>query len=297
MTQPLGTSLPVWDRGARDSARGKGMARRLLVFLSYSSSGSFAEKRQAMLRSAKELQNYSLKAIDGRLGRSRDLLFSDDGWVVRYLVADTRKWLLGKRVLLSPLSIDRPDWRTQAVSVRLTKQQIREAPDIAEDAPVSRQHEIELARFYAVPHYWSGPDLWGASSSPYPPPVPTKPEQASAAAGNGHGDPHLRSVREVTGYRIKASDGEIGHLDDVIVDDKTWVIRYLVVDIGRRQNGQLVLLAPTWVTHVDWGTRTVTVGIPKQAILEGPRYDPHEPINRQYETRLYDFHGRPVYWF
>jgi len=249
-----------------------------------------------MLRSAKDLRNYTLKAIDGELGHSRDLLFSDDAWVVRYLVADTRKWLPGKRVLLSPLSIDRPQWRSQTVPVRLTKRQVRDAPDVAEDAPVSRQHEMDLARFYTLPLYWTGPALWGASSSPYLPPEPAKPENAAAASASRDGDPHLRSMREVTGYSIEASDGNVGHVDDFIVDDETWIIRYLVVDAGRWLNGRLVLVAPTWVTHVDWGTRKVAMGIPRQAIAEGPQYDPHQPINREYETRLYDFHGRPFYW-
>jgi hypothetical protein len=91
-------------------------------------------------------------------------------------------------------------------------------------------------------------------------------------------------------------DGEIGRVDDFIVEDETWTIRYVVVDTNKWLPGKRVLTAPAWVTRVDWGSHQVSVGVTKQAIEEGPKYDPSTPINRGYEARLYDFHGRPVYW-
>ena len=42
----------------------------------------------------------------------------------------------------------------------------------------------------------------------------------------------LRSLNEIIGYRIEASDGELGRAKDFSFDDLSWVVRYLVVDTG-----------------------------------------------------------------
>lgn len=44
------------------------------------------------------------------------------------------------------------------------------------------------------------------------------------------GDTHLRSALEVSGYVIRALDGDLGHVEDVLFDDVNWATRYLVVD-------------------------------------------------------------------
>ena len=116
---------------------------------------------------------------------------------------------------------------------------------------------------------------------------------ATPAAG---GDPHLRSVREVSGYHLAATDGELGHVEDFILDDETWSIRYVVIDTRNWLPGRQVLISPSWVREVDWGLRKVSVDMTKQQVKDSPEYDPKMPINREYEARLYDFYGRTRYW-
>jgi hypothetical protein len=110
------------------------------------------------------------------------------------------------------------------------------------------------------------------------------------------GDPHLRSVGEVAGYHIEASDGEIGHIEDFIFDDETWKIRYVVVDTKNWLPGRKVLVSPLWVEDVSWRKRRVRVDLTQEEIKSSPEYDPTAPVNRQYEERLYDYYGRPRYW-
>ena len=64
-----------------------------------------------MLRSVKSMEGYVLRATDGDIGRCKDFLFDDEFWTVRYMVADTRKWLPGRKVLISPISLESPDWQ------------------------------------------------------------------------------------------------------------------------------------------------------------------------------------------
>jgi hypothetical protein len=128
--------------------------------------------------------------------------------------------------------------------------------------------------------------LYGATA---PEPVQEVPELESA-------DPHLRSAEEVRGYHIQATDHEIGHVEDYIVDDVSWSIRYMVVDTRNWLPGKKVIISPSWIGFVDWCNRSVEVLLTREEVKESPEYDPLTPVNREYEVRLYDFYGRPKYW-
>ncbi len=73
-------------------------------------------------------------------------------------------------------------------------------------------------------------------------------------------DSHLQSTHDVTGYHTEAINGRIGHVEDFIMDDETWAIRYLVVDTRNWWPGKRVLLAPSWILEVEWEQSKVYVG-------------------------------------
>lgn len=247
-----------------------------------------------MLRSSKKISGYMLKAQDGEIGRCKDFLFDDKSWTVRYMVADTGKWLPGRRVLISPISLGEPDWSTNLFPVRLTKKQIENAPGLDEDKPVSRQHEVEYYQYYEWPYYWGGDYAWGAETLPGP--LFYEQIRKDKTAEEISGDEHLRSVDEVSGYHIQATDEEIGHVEDFIVDDKTWNICYIVVDTRNWLPGKKVLISPAWFESIDWADEKVNISLTRQQVENSPEFDPTVPVNREYETKLYDFYGRPKYW-
>ncbi|MCJ7685043.1 MAG: PRC-barrel domain-containing protein [Desulfobacteraceae bacterium] len=248
-----------------------------------------------MLRSVKEIYNYVLEAEDGEIGRCKDFLFDDRFWTVRYMVADTGKWLPGRKVLISPVSLGEPDWNSRLFQVKLTKEQIENSPSIDSDTPVSRRYEIKWFDYYAYPYYWGGAGVWG--TEPYPGPLfSRKRENTEMGPDDDEGDPYLRSATEVMGYHIQATDDEIGHVEDFIFDDETWTIRYMVVDTRNWLPGRKVLVTPDWIDSVDWEESKVRVDLTSEEVKNSPEYDPSAPVNREYELRLYDFYGRPKYW-
>lgn len=249
-----------------------------------------------MLRSVKELTGYVLHAEDGEIGRCKDFLFDDEHWTIRYMVADTGKWLPGRKVLVSPISLGEPDWQARLLPVRLTKKQIEDSPDLDEDAPVSRQYEINWNQYYAWPSYWAGPGIWGPGAYPTTLYAQEREEAGGGEAEEQPEETHVRSVNEVTGYHVAALDGEIGHIDDFIVDEALWVLRFAVIDTRNLLPGKKVLLATRWISSVDWYDRRVIMDLTVDAIKNGPTYDPSTPVNREYEERLYDYYGRPKYW-
>lgn len=246
-----------------------------------------------MLRSMKAILNYGLSATDGDFGAVDDFLFDDRAWTVRYLVANTGGWLRGRLVLISPNALKQPDWHSRRFPVDLTRKQIEESPSILSDAPVARQKELELARHYNWPVYWAIDGLGGFGAAPIV--APLSGPQAEADIVEEGKNPHLRSVREVRGYRVHARDGYVGYVDDFIVDDESWVIRYMVVDTRSWLPGGGVLLACDWIEEVSWDDAKVLVGHSREEIKNSPKYDPSAPVNREHEEVLHDYYGRPRY--
>lgn len=248
----------------------------------------------ATLKSIKEIQGYELGAQDGKIGRSSDFLFDDRSWAVRYIVGDTHKWLPGRKVLISPISIGSAKESTQTLSVGLTKDQIKNSPPLESDAPVSRQYEILFNQYHDWGNYWEGPLAWG--HYPYPRLLQrTKDLQTRVATVEEEN--HLRSTHEVLSYSIAATDTNIGHIEDIIVDEETWIIRYLVVDTSNWLPGsRKVIISPEWVKRVEWANGTAVVNVPSEKIKKSPEYDPNSTLDRDYETALYNFYGLPFYW-
>jgi uncharacterized protein YrrD len=264
-----------------------------------------------MLRSIKDLDDYSVGATDGIIGHVKDFYFDDKAWVIRYLVVNTGSWLAGRKVLVSPISIGRPDWTQKILPVWITQDQVRKSPGIDTAKPVSRQHEKQYFAYYGYPYYWNGGGLWGTGAYPNammpgyagfvatPPAVQSAVEEVYARAAAAHhqdDDLHLRSCTEVMGYRIQATDGAIGHVHGLLVDDETWAIRYIVVDTGHWWDGHQVLVAPQWASDVSWSNRTVSVNVTRQAVKKAPQYDLTALLDREKELSIYNHYGHSGYW-
>jgi len=255
-----------------------------------------------MLRTVKDLQGYAIRATDGVIGEVADFFFDDEDWVIRYLVVDAGTWLRGRHVLISPVAIGHPDWMAQLLPVSITKDQVKNSPDIDTRKPVSRQHETEYLGYYGYPFYWGGAGLWGMGA--YPGSLTTenavqREMQARRRAESrldNDDDSHLRSIKAVTGYHIQATDGEIGHVENMLLDDHTWAIRYLVVDTSNWWGGHHVLVAPQWIQRVSWADATVSVDLTRQAVKDAPPYDSAARLDRQQEMGVYEHYRRPGYW-
>lgn len=254
-----------------------------------------------MLRSIKSLQNSKIIATDGEIGHAEAFYFDDERWTIRYLVVDTTAWRLGPQVLVSPMAIREADFDAGTISLSITREQIRNSPDIDTQKPVARQYEREYLRYYHHPHYWGGVGLWGSETTPAALASPAQTNlqhqvDRQVAQHASTDDAHLRSTREVIGYQVEAADGELGHIGDLVVDDQSWAIRYAVVDTGNWWFGKKVLIAVEWIDDVSWSDSKVTVDLSRQAVKEAPAYDPDTQVDRQWESDYFNHYQRHGYW-
>jgi len=208
-----------------------------------------------MLRSIKQLYGKTLGASDGDIGKVKDFYFDDHQWAVRYVIAETGTWLLGRLVLISPPAFGNFHQDGNRLLVNLTRQQIEKSPPIESHKPVSRQYEEEYNRYYGWPSYWT----------------------EGSHLQNG-GEPHLRSTlalsgyQNFTGYKIQTSDEVIGHATDFIMDDKSWAICHLVVETGHWFSRREIAISPKDIERISYEESKVFVKVTKEAILEAPEY-------------------------
>ena len=80
----------------------------------------------------------------------------------------------------------------------------------------------------------------------------------------------LRNVTHLKGFAIRATDGEIGTVDQFYFDDESWAIRYLVVNTGGWLSGRLVLVSPIALRQAEWQSKRLDVALTKKQIEDSP---------------------------
>jgi len=251
-----------------------------------------------MIRSADSLKRLELRARDGVLGRVKDLYFDDDRWTIRYLIVETGTWLNSRKVLIATSVLDAPDWAGGTIPVNLSTEQVRHSPSLDTEEAVTREQETGLQAHYGWPAYWIGGDYMGALATPMPvveaplhPPIPATAEAAIAAnpavRTAPHGDPRLRRAGAVLGYRLEATDGAAGHIDDLLFEDLTWSIQYLVIDPANWWPGRKVVVSPDWISSVSWAQSRVYIDLTREAVKAAPAYDPDASWDEDYARKLH----------
>lgn len=212
-----------------------------------------------MLHNIKGILGFTVRASDGDVGQVSDLYLDDREWIVRYLIVETGPWLLGRQVLLLPEMVDLPRWQAGEFPVDLTQEQVRNSPDVDLAKPVSRQMEQEVYDYYRwVPYWRTGARALAAAV------------EAQAERERDRGDPHLRSAKEVMGYRVQARDGEIGYIKDFFLEPDHWAIRYVLVNTRNWLPGRDVLIAQQCLNKVDWAESKAYVDLSRQQVQESP---------------------------
>jgi hypothetical protein len=260
----------------------------------------------AMLWRASDIVGRRIAARDGEVGKLDDFLFEDECWIVRWMVVDTGGWLTGRQVLLPPSCLDARVEGEGAFRVALSREEVERSPDLADDAPVTRHDELRIYDHYGWEPYWHL-GAWGGYPGPYgigaatqiperrPDDMP--PEIAhELAARTEESDPHLHSIEDTLGYHIAATDGAIGHVKDFVLDGAEWAIRYAIVDTGNWLPGRKVLIAPEWLSEIDWPDRRLHCRLTRRDIEQSPLYDPEKPLERTFEDRLHRHYGEEGYW-
>jgi hypothetical protein len=231
-----------------------------------------------------------MRALDGEIGKVEDFYFADDSWTVRYLILKTGSWLFGRKVLISPLALIKTVPEPGVIPVSLTKEQILRSPDIDTDKPVSRQQEVELYGHYTWQNYWGSGfyagGLWDIShSNPVIDEKIVKPENLDTKSGD---DPHLGSTIKVMSYRLHAKDGECGRVIDFIINDQSWQIFHLVLELPHWLGGKKVLIAVRHIKKIEWESSEVFLDVDISFLKNCAALEESEGLYTEADNTVYD---------
>jgi hypothetical protein len=203
----------------------------------------------------RSLRHYLVHGTDGDVGRVRDVYFYERRWRARYLIVDIRHWLRDRRVLLAADAVRMLDHVRRQVVVALTRTQVEQSPPTQTAVPVALQHDVDLYAYFGFPYSWTGAVLRGDPLS-----------------GFEHDDPHLCSAEAMVGYGVRGQDGEVGHVEDFLVDVRSWAIRDVVVR-SKRWPAHRLLISPFLITRASWERRELDVDQPRDAIARGSSFE------------------------
>lgn len=269
-----------------------------------------------IIRSIEKLTGYDLITDDGDIGEVEDFYLDSNELIVRYVVVDTGGWLTGRKVVISSDCIKDIECEKSGIIVDLTKEEIEDSPTIDEKKPVSRQDEKDLVDHYDWPAYWTpvtGTLTAGYGGADYPTrPTPlvlddddnplnpiknnVENKKESQKESDGDGDCYLRSAKEIDGYTIHAKDGKIGHLENILVNEESWMVHYLVIDTRNWLPGREVIVAPEWLDRISYTAKDIYVNLYKETIKNSPEYESDIPVSRDYEEELYEHYNQNKYW-
>ena len=226
----------------------------------------------------KDCREYTIDAQGTDVGRVRGFFFDDLTWTIRYIVVATGALMGGREVLISTAVVKKRGWSPLHIRVSLQREQVESAPPIDLHAPISRRGEIEHHDHYGLPYYWE------------------QAQSATRAPASADVETHLRSSEECCGYKVLATDGEIGSVDDFLFDEQSWKIRWAIVNTDGWLLGKRVLISPRWIREVDWPQRTIHVSLSSDRVKASPKWDPDKPVNRKYELELHKHYQLAPYW-
>jgi uncharacterized protein YrrD len=202
-----------------------------------------------MLLDLETLKGSSVIAADGEIGTVSNFLFDGLSWRIHYLVVDVGTWFKRRDVVLAISAVEQPDWTKRTILVRSTKEQVRDSPDVDTEKPVSRQQEIAMEEYWGKMAYWVSAHMGGGALFPTGRKYPVRTKE----------DPDLRSAWGLTDYEVWATDGEIGRLEGLIMDESSWHLGYLDVRAGNWLLNRSVLIPTRWIKSVSWANCRVNL--------------------------------------
>lgn len=242
-----------------------------------------------MLHKMQDLIGFRICAADGHIGRVQDLYFDDQQWTVRYLVISIGSWLAERQILLSSALIKEPDWSGNALRVLLTIKQIEKSPTIRSEQALANLDDQKDGNKHPRPASWQqnqalspvvnmNAGLLAMATTPIAWPAETTSAHHMYARNCDKlgtfshlpGAPHLHSAHAMFNDTMQVIDGELGHVEDLLINETDWRIHYLLVRTHNCWPDRQVLVSPRSIKPANWPASQVVVNRTYAQIKNNP---------------------------
>lgn len=244
-----------------------------------------------MLRVGLALQGYGIEAGTAEIGTLSDLLFDETTWQIKWVVVESGSWKCGRKIRIRPSYIETTDCQRQLVLLSLAKHEVKHSPGVRPEPTVSRQVQSRRLDDQACD---TSPGTVGsergkvarAGAFDLSPSLDT--QQADR-------DRHLRSMAALMGHQCRTEDSPIGRLEDLLIDDVAWDIRYLIVNARTLLPGKHVLLSPCAVKQIGMSDSQIEINVSRDQVKASPPWNPLAVIDKGYRYQLHRHYGWPFH--
>lgn len=241
-----------------------------------------------MLITVQQILQQPVYGAHEALGDLVDLLLDSYTWNVRFGVVEVGAWLASRPVLIDAPRLAQAQWNEteHALRLPLSRSEIRACPPLESLTGARPPREAGLVEHFVWGSHWRE----HLTSQPAPVGVDAVPTPASPAEQR---ERDLYAARQLIGYRLEAVDGEVGALQDFLLDLDHWVVRYFIVELDTFLGGRRRLISPGAAEAIHPSDRLLRVHFSAAEIEAAPEYDPRHPLDPHAET---SFPEPPKYW-
>jgi sporulation protein YlmC with PRC-barrel domain len=244
-----------------------------------------------MKQSLNILKDHTIGTNDLFNGNIKDFLFDEKRWVIRYIDAEFEDSATAEKVLVPRILFRIPDGGSKLLPTRLSKQEIENCPKAKDHLPVSRKYEEKLSKYYQISPYWRAAYL--RTTVGFLPPRPLN--VLSESVSEKDIDSILRSFVELKGYNIEATDGNVGHIEDLIIDYQDWQIVYAVIDTSNWLPWSKKVIIPiSRMTDISYTESLVKIDLKTETIKNAPEYNPEKMLEEEFERGVIDFYSQSL---
>ncbi len=246
-----------------------------------------------MLISLHDIHQYKMKARDGEIGHVSDFIFDQKDWKLRF-VADKTSRVFGREVLVPASAISRTDWREQTLHVNLDREQVRQGEKVKIRellSPGGRQY-LNINELMMIQ---PGSQHLPMSSSPSTDHgslgvlmnnMLPENQRERVIVQDLENDESLQSTQMVLGFRITTRNGELGRVEDFIVDESDWSIQYMVIRTSGADVDKRILVSPESIDWVSWRKKHVSVDMDSEKLQGCPNLKLTFPLSQTYRELL-----------
>ena len=230
------------------------------------------------------LSSYTVIGNDGEIGKVEDVYFDEEMWTVRYIVVKTGATFLSEKLFVSPVSIDKFDHTNELIRIGITKDEAQKAPDPG-DEPVSRKYEKDFSLYYRINPYWIGSGAWGSANTAR---EMAQQEVQILESDLEEDESHVHQAKHVTRYELAVTDGSFGKIDDLLIDESSFKIKYFVADMRKwLPGGKKVLISPQWIEEIEWAAARIRINVTRDQLESAPEYRTELDLTDERESELW----------
>ncbi len=241
------------------------------------------------------LKSFDVVGKDEDFGSVDDALIDEKDLTIRYFTVKTGNWFSGEKMYISPASIESINVNDEVITTDITKEEAENAPRLEGRELIDRTYETNFHTHYGLNPYWTGPGVWGTSftarelAAQQPVAMP-EPEEDSK------GEPEIYKAKDIIRYEFAAQDDSFGQVEDLLIEEDSYKVRYFVIDTRKFFGGKKVLISADWVENIDWIKAQIQTNVTKEQVENSPEYLPEIPLSREMEVDLYSYYNRAPYW-